>query len=57
MINQAKYWRQKAAELRVAAEKLKNPSVRKSFRRMADTYDSLARRIEEKAAGEGGKPK
>jgi hypothetical protein len=45
----ARRWQQKADELRTAADQMANPFARKSLRRMADTYEALAKDEDERA--------
>ena len=46
---QARRWRQKAEEIRTAADQMPNPFARESFARWAETYDRLAEDCENKS--------
>jgi hypothetical protein len=49
-LDQAQRWRLKAEECRAVADQMKNPAAQASFRQMAETYDTLAKRLEERLA-------
>jgi hypothetical protein len=44
-------WRQRAAEARSAAERLTDTQARKDLLGIADSYEKLARRAEQRAQG------
>jgi hypothetical protein len=52
--DQVLIWRNKAEELRTVADQIRNPMARASYRRMADTYETLANQTEERAARHRG---
>jgi hypothetical protein len=54
-VEQARLWRLKAEELRTVADQMKNPMSRDSFLRMAEVYEKLARRCDERVAGDAAK--
>jgi hypothetical protein len=47
-LNDAKYWRGQAAELRAGAKTYKNEFAAQAARRMADNYDQMAERAEDR---------
>jgi hypothetical protein len=49
-LEQARRWRLKAEECRTVADQMMNPMAQASLRRIAETYDTLASRIEERLA-------
>ncbi len=53
---QAKRWRSKAEECRAVGDQMQDPQAKLSFWRMAQTYDSLASALEERAAPAVQKP-
>jgi hypothetical protein len=47
-INDFKHWRERAEELRVVAESVNDSDARASLLRIADEYDKLALRAQER---------
>lgn len=45
-LNDAKYWREQASELRFVADRYKDESAAETLRRLAANYDQLAERTE-----------
>jgi hypothetical protein len=43
-LNDAKYWREQASELRFVADRYKDESAAETLRRLAINYDQLAER-------------
>jgi hypothetical protein len=50
-INDPAHWRQRAEEIRVRVEEMKDLQARTTMLRIADECDRLARRAVERAAG------
>ena len=50
----AKYWRDRAEEVRTHAGEMKDPTARETMLRIAEEYEKFAQRAE---AREGAKPK
>jgi hypothetical protein len=48
VINDPKHWRDRGEEIRRLAEDMKDPVSREMMLRMADDYERLARRAEER---------
>ena len=46
-LNDAKYWREQASELRFVADRYKDESAAETLRRLAINYDQLAERAED----------
>ena len=49
-LNDAKHWRDRAAEMRVLSDEMKDLEVRSLILRLANDYDKLADRAEDRAA-------
>src|SRR5262249_30431879 len=49
-INDAKHWRDRAAEMRALSDEMKDVEVRSLILRLANDYDKLADRAEDRAA-------
>jgi len=49
IINDARHWRARAEEMRSAAEDMRDPENRQTALRIADDYDRLAQRAEERS--------
>jgi len=47
-INDPKHWRERAEEARVHAEQLADPESKKAMLRIAEDYEKLAKRAEER---------
>ena len=45
-LNDAKYWREQASELRFVADRYKDELAAETLRRLATNYDQLAERAE-----------
>ena len=54
-LDDADYWRKRAKEIRDLAEQVKALHARNEIVRIAEDYDRLAERAEERAAQRGGK--
>ena len=52
-IYDAKHWRDRAAEMRVLSDEMKNPESQTLMLKLADDYDMLADRAEERATRDG----
>jgi hypothetical protein len=50
IINNHKHWRERAEEARVMAEQMVDPEARRMMLGIADGYDKLASRAEQRAA-------
>ncbi len=48
--NDAKHWRDRAAEMRVLSDEIKDPQAQRMMLKLANDYDKLADRAEERAA-------
>jgi hypothetical protein len=44
-------WRLKAVECRAVGDQMRDPMAKVSFQRMAETYDRLAKGLDERMAG------
>jgi len=51
-INDPEHWRQRAQEMRDLAAEIKDPLFKQTMLRIAEDYDRLATRAEERARGE-----
>jgi hypothetical protein len=51
-INDFKHWRERAGALRLVAESLKDPNSRASLLAIAEDYEKLAKRAEERSKQE-----
>ena len=49
-LNDAKHWRDRAAEMRALSDEMKDVEVRPLILRLANEYDKLAHRAEDRAA-------
>jgi hypothetical protein len=49
-INDAKHWRDRAAEMRALSDKIKDSQAQRMMLKLANDYDKLADRAEERAA-------
>jgi hypothetical protein len=50
-INDPKHWRDRAKEARALAEQMDDPEGKRMMLRVADDYERLAQRAQERAAG------
>ena len=50
IINDARHWRARAEKMRLVAEDMRDPGNRQTALRIADDYDRLARRAEERSS-------
>jgi len=48
LINDVQHWRSRAEEMRVVAEDIRDPEIRGTALRIADDYDRLAQRAEDR---------
>jgi hypothetical protein len=48
-INDAKHWRRRAAEMRVLSDEIKNLDAQRMMLKLANDYDKLADRAEDRA--------
>jgi hypothetical protein len=53
-INDPKHWRQRAEEARVHAEDIFDPEAKKTMLRIAEDYEKLAERAEQRLREAGG---
>jgi hypothetical protein len=49
-INDAKHWRDRAAEMRVLSDEIKDPQALRMMLKLANDYDKLADRAEHRVA-------
>ena len=49
-INDAKHWRDRAAEMRVLSDEIKDPQAQRMMLKLANDYDKLADRAEDRAS-------
>ena len=49
-INDAKHWRDRAAEMRALSDDIKNLDAQRMMLKLANDYDKLANRAEDRAA-------
>jgi hypothetical protein len=47
-VNDAKHWRDRAAEMRVLSDEMKDPKARSMMLRLANDYEKLADRAEDR---------
>jgi hypothetical protein len=50
LFNDPKHWRERAQEARATAEQIPDPDARQKMQEIAESYDRLARRAEERLA-------
>ena len=55
-LNDAKHWRDRAAEMRELSSEMKDFEARTSMFKLANDYDKIADRAEERAAGDAPGP-
>ena len=51
-INDSKHWRDRAAEMRVLSDEIKDLEAQRMMLKLANDYDKLADRAEDRAAGD-----
>ena len=49
-INDAKHWRDRAAAMRVPSDEIKDPEAQRMMLKLANDYDKIADRAEDRAA-------
>jgi hypothetical protein len=49
-INDAKHWRDRATEMRLLSDEIKDPHAQRMMLKLANDYDKLADRAEDRAA-------
>jgi len=54
IIDDARHWRARADEMRAVAEEMRDPVNRQTALQIADDYDRLAQRAEERSSGPSG---
>ena len=50
-INDPRHWRDRAEEIRLLAEDMKDPTMKATMQRLAEDYDHLAERAEHRTKG------
>jgi hypothetical protein len=53
LLSDPEHWRERAEEIRVQAEQMKDPITRQQMFALVEGYERLARRAEERRAREG----
>jgi dienelactone hydrolase len=53
-LEQARRYRERAAEYRAVADQLRDPTATATYRHLAQTYDAMARRLEEPSRQSNG---
>ena len=51
--NDAKHWRDRAAQMRVLSDEMKDPKARSMMLKLANDYEKLADRAEDRATRDG----
>ena len=51
--NDAKHWRDRAVEMRVLSDEIKDPQAQRMMLKLANDYDKLADRAEDRKARDG----
>jgi len=52
-LNDAKHWRDRAAEMRVLSDEIKDPQAQRMMLKLANDYDKLADGAEDRTARDG----
>jgi len=55
-INDAKHWRDRAAEMRALSDQIKDPQAQRMMLKLANDYDKLADRAEDRASRDKAGP-
>ena len=55
-INDSKHWRDRAAEMRVLSDEIKDPQAQRMMLKLANDYDKLADRAQDRAARDAPAP-